>query len=283
MGKNSVILILVTVAVLLALFPVAVNAQPQVSGFYGTVTVDGWNVADGTVVSAWIDGVKKAEAKTTTYGGKSLYALDVAGETALEGKDVVFKIGDATAAQKGTYTAGRSVTLNLSYVTPTPLPFLGPAISISPTNGPWGSSVTVTGSNFAANETGITVTYDATTVYSGIQASPLRAWSQTIVIPASSPGFHTISARGSTTAPTSTTFTTPSIIFSLNRYSGAPGTSVTVTVTGFGVNEQNINVTYDGTSVASGISAIRQGFNSPRSPAAGTSTTRSSGRPGIVP
>ena len=121
MAKIARLGIYTLVALLLVLLPAAVLAQPQVSGFYGSVTGDGKSPADGTVVSAWIDGVKKIpEAKTATYAGKSVYVLDVAGESALEGKDIVFKIGDATATQKGKYVAGKNVGLDLTATTATP-------------------------------------------------------------------------------------------------------------------------------------------------------------------
>lgn len=153
--------------------PAVQTPRPQVCGFYGTVTVDGKPVADGTVVSGWIDGLKKAEAKTTTDADKSVYALNVVGESALEGKDIVFKIGDKTAPAMGKYKAAYNVNLNLSYVTP--LPPLVPAISISRTKGAPGTSVTVTGSGFGASERGITVTFDGTPVASGISANPQGA------------------------------------------------------------------------------------------------------------
>lgn len=108
-------------ALLLVLIPASALAQgPTVCGFYGAVTMDGKAVADGTVVSAWIDGAKKGEAKTTTYQGGSVYSLNVSGDDALKGKEIVFKVGDATAAQKGTYASWANTKLDLSAVTPTP-------------------------------------------------------------------------------------------------------------------------------------------------------------------
>jgi len=120
MAKIARLGIYTLIALLLVLIPVTALAQPQVNGFYGTVTLDGKSVADGTKVSALIDGVKKAEVATKTDAGKSVYNLDVVGESAFEGKEIVFKVGDVTAAQKGTYKAGANVSLNLTAVTPAP-------------------------------------------------------------------------------------------------------------------------------------------------------------------
>ena len=53
---------------------------PLPSSFYGTVKLDGANVPDGTVVSAWIRGVKYTETQTLTYLGDSVYAVRVPGD-----------------------------------------------------------------------------------------------------------------------------------------------------------------------------------------------------------
>jgi len=86
---------------------------PTVCGFFGTVTVHGKSVAHGTVVSAWIDGAKKAECNTTIYQDSSVYILNVPGHDSLKGKDIIFKIGDNTAPQKGTYTSWANTKLDL--------------------------------------------------------------------------------------------------------------------------------------------------------------------------
>ena len=136
-----------------------------------------------------------------------------------------------------------------------------PNMSISRSSGAAGSSLTVTGSGFGASETGITVTYDGTTVALGIIANSQGGWSTAFVVPASASGSHSIDAYGSVTTAASVpnmTFTvTPGI--SISRSSGAAGSSVTVTGSGFGASETGITVTYDGTPVAQSITANSQG------------------------
>ena len=136
-----------------------------------------------------------------------------------------------------------------------------PGISISRSSGAAGSSLTVTGSGFGASETGITVTYDGTTVALGIIANSQGGWSTAFVVPASASGSHSIDAYGSVTTAASVpnmTFTvTPGI--SISRSSGAAGSSLTVTGSGFGASETDITVTYDGTPVAQDITANSQG------------------------
>jgi hypothetical protein len=120
-----------------------------------------------------------------------------------------------------------------------------------------GTWVTVTGSGFVGNQTDITVTYDSTTVRTGITADPSGGWTANFAVPASASGSHSIDARISGTSVASASFTvTPSI--SLSLYSGAAGSSVTVTGSGFGASESGVAVTYDGTTVASNIRASSQ-------------------------
>ena len=79
---------------------------PLPSTHFGTVQVDGANVPDGTLVTAWIGGVAAGWTETISYGGSSVYALDVSGDPAwdpeagppaTEGSTIVFRIGENTA------------------------------------------------------------------------------------------------------------------------------------------------------------------------------------------
>jgi hypothetical protein len=137
-----------------------------------------------------------------------------------------------------------------------------PAISMNPTTGvPGICRVTVSGSGFGAGETGVAVTYDSTPVAQGITADFQGGWSAAFVVPASASGSHSIGAYGSVTPKASVpnlNFTvTPGI--SISRASGAAGTSVTVSGSGFGAGETGITVTVDGATVAQGITANLQG------------------------
>jgi len=78
------------------LVPGTASAQPMVSGFEGTVTAGGSSLPDGTIISAWIDGIKMAETDTQN----STYSVFVYG--GYEGKTVTFKVGKYEAAQTGT-------------------------------------------------------------------------------------------------------------------------------------------------------------------------------------
>lgn len=121
-----------------------------------------------------------------------------------------------------------------------------PIISINPLSGVPGSNLTVTGSGFAAKESDINVTFDSNPVSAVSSADVNGVWNSTFVIPASASGTHSIGAYGPITKTISpiTFFTKPGI--SLSDTSGPPGSSVTVTGTGFAANETSIYITLDG-------------------------------------
>jgi hypothetical protein len=116
--------ILIPIVLLLTLFnttPV-MAIPPLPSSFYGTVKVNGANVADGTVIQALIGDQVYAEAYTQTYQGDSVYSLDVQGDNTdtaavdggREGDTVKFKIGGVLAKQTGTWHSGTNAKLNLT-------------------------------------------------------------------------------------------------------------------------------------------------------------------------
>jgi hypothetical protein len=79
---------------------------PQLPHYFeGTVSVTSppGPVAEGTVVEAWVDGVKKAEA---TVNGESVYQLLVPGEVGDEGKIVSFKVAGVQADQTAAWVSG---------------------------------------------------------------------------------------------------------------------------------------------------------------------------------
>ncbi len=95
---------------------------PLPSSFYGKVKVDGENVPDGTVVEAWINGEVYAEAKTQTYQGDSVYAMDVTGDDAstndveggIEDDKIEFRVAGQPAGQSGVWHSGTNTNLDLS-------------------------------------------------------------------------------------------------------------------------------------------------------------------------
>ncbi|MES1243091.1 MAG: FG-GAP-like repeat-containing protein, partial [Acidobacteriota bacterium] len=98
---------------------------PRPSSFYGTVTVGGAggsNAAAGTVVSAWIGGVRFAETAVVVADGLSVYRLDVPGDipgtAAVEGgqsgQTIAFKVAGAQVPQTAVWQDGTAFRLDLT-------------------------------------------------------------------------------------------------------------------------------------------------------------------------
>ena len=143
MTKAKLLALMAFMAMVLAL-PAMVLAQapPRPAVFGGSATLDGVTATDGTTVTATIDGVVAA---TTTVCGVACdqtagnYAFSIAQPpgSSYAGKEITFKVGTGTAAQKATWTADGGDILNLNAVTgpppatatpvPPPAPVVGPA------------------------------------------------------------------------------------------------------------------------------------------------------------
>jgi hypothetical protein len=116
MTKLRVVVLLAMVALLL--FPALALADTPPEPpcrFYGTVTVDGADVAGGTVITATIGGDQLTTATPAEGYSASTYAIKIGVDTEYtEGATVTFMIGDRAAAQTGTWTKGGNVEVNLS-------------------------------------------------------------------------------------------------------------------------------------------------------------------------
>jgi hypothetical protein len=147
-----------------------------------------------------------------------------------------------------------------------------PKIDTNPASGWVGAVVGIAGSGFASGETNIKVTYDDITVKTGIFADGKGSWQSTFSIPTSSKGSHEINAFGAVTPDGDVLKAnfdlSPAIKLELTSgYLGDAinvGDSLWVSGVGFEANETNIQVTFDGTLVASNIVADAKGSWSDR-------------------
>ena len=116
MTKLRVVVLLAVVALLL--FPALALADTPPEPpcrFYGTVTVDGAAVADGTVITAMIEGDQLTTATPAEGYSTSTYAIKIGVDTEYtEGATVTFMIGDRAAAQTGTWAKGGNIEVNLT-------------------------------------------------------------------------------------------------------------------------------------------------------------------------
>ena len=104
--------------IVLALVPSMGSAQglAMPCRFHGTVTADGAAVADGTVITATIDGDEYTTTTPAVYGASS-YALTISpaeGVTYAEGSTITFMIGDHSAAETGVWESGGNSEQDLS-------------------------------------------------------------------------------------------------------------------------------------------------------------------------
>ena len=122
--------------------------------------------------------------------------------------------------------------------------------SVSPSSGPPGTVVRVSGTGFKADSTGI-LAIGADTIQQ-VSTDSDGVLDATVTIPEVSGGAKTISPTNLGSG--SATFTvTPTL--AIERSNAVAGARVTVSGTGFGNRESNIKIKFDNTVVASGISA----------------------------
>jgi len=122
----------------------------------------------------------------------------------------------------------------------TPFTVIGnPAITISPTTGAAGASVTITGTDFTPS-TILTIRFDSTVVApTAGQTSTLStgAFSSTITVPATTSGAHTITATaGTSTASATFTASASASLDTLSPATGLAGTDVVITGSNFPAN-----------------------------------------------
>lgn len=134
-GKLPLLIGIATIAAIaLSFAPTPVLAQPQLPAtFYGSASIDGKPVPDGTPVHGFIDGVDCTQAGptqhgTVTDGNVSAYVIEVVHASQVPGcggpgKKVTFTIGGKTAGQQADWVAGpQHLDSNAGSGSPEPLP-----------------------------------------------------------------------------------------------------------------------------------------------------------------
>ncbi|HMK62336.1 MAG TPA: IPT/TIG domain-containing protein, partial [Acidimicrobiales bacterium] len=142
-------------------------------------------------------------------------------------------------------------------------------ITLSPTTGPVGTVVTISGTGFTAGGTinhSSGVTFDGTNVSIGaanVTVASNGTWSATFTVPNAANGSQTVTATDSSGVNASTTYSVTAAV-TLSPTSGPVGTSVTVSGTGYtagGTINHSSGVTIDGTNVSIGASNVTVGAN----------------------
>jgi hypothetical protein len=178
---------------------------------------------------------------------KSAYDVDQYGEfdTYFDVPDELTDGDDEEVVTSGTYYVYATYKGNKNIEAVDQFTVIEVRITLSPSNGPVGSSVGITGSNFG-NRKDITVEYDNREV--DIISGNERTGSDgtfycTIVIPGSTAGTHTITVTDTSDYTAEATFTVKPQI-TISPSSGAVGDSVTVTGSGFAASK-SVAITYD--------------------------------------
>jgi hypothetical protein len=118
-----VLILALSIAMIVSLMGCEVFASPQLPcEFYGTVAITGTPVPAGTMISAYVNGVKQGSIgvkEPGVYGGVGTFderLIVLSGENDFSGgaPSITFRIGEKTADQTATYTPGMSKELDLS-------------------------------------------------------------------------------------------------------------------------------------------------------------------------
>ena len=115
MSKLLALLLLLGASILL-LTATAIADEPASCTFSGSVKLDGAEVADGTLITAAINGVEYHTHTSTGYG-YSTYSITISpseGTSYFDGTKVTFKVTGHPAAETATYKAGANTKLDLN-------------------------------------------------------------------------------------------------------------------------------------------------------------------------
>lgn len=207
--------------------PVGTSVSVTGSGFTPGIGVGSISITGGTV------STQTCTSQVTSATGGFTCTFTVPTDTA--GAQSVTVAG----SDVGTVTAD-SATAMFTITTS--------SITLNPTSGPVGTTVTVTGTSFIPDST-ITIKFDGTTLATTpatVTTSAAGGFTATFVVPASTAGGQTVTASDGTNTGSATFTVTPKI--TLTPTSGPVGTTVTVTGSGF-AGGSKITVTFNGATV----------------------------------
>jgi hypothetical protein len=98
--------------------PVSAQAQPP-NRFYGSVTINGQEQVEGTVVEAYIGNALCGSGTVQNRNGSNIYFVDVLGagqksDCAKDGDKVTFKVAGLDANESGSYDTAAATRLDLT-------------------------------------------------------------------------------------------------------------------------------------------------------------------------
>jgi hypothetical protein len=130
---------------------------------------------------------------------------------------------------------------------------VSPKITINPTSGAVGDTITISGTGFDGNST-VTITFDGTTMTTATTNSSGTLAATTFVVPETSRGTHTVRGQDSGSNYATATFSVAQHI-TINPATGPSGTTVTVTGNGFGAS-RTITIKYNAVAVTTSPASV---------------------------
>jgi hypothetical protein len=215
----------------------AISLSPSSGPAGATITVAGNGFAANTPYDIWYDTNNNNQVDASddkladvTTDSSGTFSATVTIPVTATGSKAVMAIGDGLT---GVPLASQTYTVNL------------PGITLSPASGPPGTSVTVTGSTSyqelqalsgSTQTTAVQLTRASRQV--SVTASATGTFTATLTVPSVAAGSYNIKAdvpSGGSVEASASFLVTPAI--SLSPASGPPGTSVTVSGSGFGAGD----------------------------------------------
>lgn len=243
------VLVIVPVVCLIAIALLPLPAQAQCggpfvelspkSGLPGTeVSVYGYDFAEGILVDIYYDGNPITTERTSSRGDFTIF----------------FTVPECGKGHYQVLAAGKYASVD-TYFT------VNPGLTVTPDDGPVGTTVAVKGMGFAKDEEGIELRYyfngSYETIERNIVANAKGSWETSFQIPSSTRGEHDLDAEGAV----SRLYEVANVVFrvtaemSLDRPSGIVGDTITMTGSRFAANEKGIKILFDGEAVVTDIKA----------------------------
>ena len=213
------------------------------SGIPGTeVTVYCYDFTEGVLVDVYYDGNPIATERTSSRGDFTIFLT----------------IPECGKGHHQVLAAGKYSSID-TYFT------VKPGLTVSPDDGPVGTTVTVKGQGFSKNEENIELMYYVNDSYETIErniiANAQGSWERSFQIPSSTRGEHKIDAQGAI----SRHYEVQDAIFrvaaeiNIDKSSGIAGDVITMTGSRFAANEKGIKILFNGQAVVTDIKANSEG------------------------
>jgi hypothetical protein len=242
--KHSRIFRISAVAIVLALMLTAIPATPALAQ---SVTSYPYSGPVGTMVTVAGTNFTAGDTYTITFAYGTTFTQVVHSGTVVG--TTFAPIFPVPVVPRGQY---------IIYTQTTPGPYstyftVTPQITLSPSSGYVGSTVTVSGTGFNASSS-VTIYFDTTAVGTATASASGTFTGATFTVPESCQGSHTIKGSDATGPSPNVTFTTSQKI-TLSPTSGAVGDEVTVSGTGFRATKP-ITITFDGDTVTTSPATV---------------------------